>query len=100
MFSVNESVANFPHEGQIAHVNKVIVQLDDITEVAAGGFNRRLQVFEYLLGLGAKVARADELTGLVESNLASDIDQLSGIDLNGLGIAPGFRHGVRIQKLE
>src|SRR5215469_11547182 len=65
-------------------------------EVAAGGPDCGVKILKYLLGLGAEVVFADQITGSVQRDLACDVNYLPSRYLAYLRVT-GHRLGHRVR---
>jgi len=78
------------------NIDDVVVELDDVVEARADRGERRLEIFERLGCLGAKISGAPVAA---EAELAGDIDNPARHrDLDHVGIAYRFRNGFRIKE--
>ena len=65
--------------GEMAQVSQEDVQLDDVLERTTSGFSYRLQVFEYLNGLGFKTF--NQFHGFwVQRDLTGHVDSIASFD--------------------
>src|SRR5581483_1888022 len=88
---VDELITNVAHNLNLGNVHDEIVELDDRVEIGADRFQRRLEIGENLLRLGAQVAGTDEIARGIERHLPGDIEGRARRRLDDMGIADGAR---------
>src|SRR5678816_3841505 len=71
----------------MGHVRDVGVNLDHIFESRACCGQGQLQIFEYLSRLRCEISLAHDFSGLVERNLAGDVDCPAAEDFDHMTVA-------------
>ena len=73
-------------------------ELHDVVDLARAREQHGLEVLADLAELADDVARADELTVLVECHLPGDEDRLAALHLDAVGVAGGLGEAGRVDE--